>query len=161
MNVRATGSATSASSSAMRTSRSASWTLDSVIRASPRSVLTTRARRPLKLSNMGFGVDSKGAGKFTLPGQRPALRRTRVSLLAQPLDPDRYRPRGRSFLQRVRALRGAGAACAPYLLAGTRGIRARRHAPRRRQRGVGDTVAHRADLLGRQLPLPARRPALP
>ena len=37
-----TGSATSASSSARRTSRSASWMLASVSRASPRSVLTTR-----------------------------------------------------------------------------------------------------------------------
>ncbi|CFN79218.1 Uncharacterised protein [Bordetella pertussis] len=42
---RTTGSATSASSSAMRTSRSISWVLASVRRASPRSVLTTRDSR--------------------------------------------------------------------------------------------------------------------
>ena len=48
-----TGSATSASSSAMRTSRSASWTLASVRRASPRIVLTIFARRVVRLSSMG------------------------------------------------------------------------------------------------------------
>ena len=48
-----TGSATSASSSARRTSRNASWIFDSVRRASPRNCLTTRPRRSVRLSNMG------------------------------------------------------------------------------------------------------------
>ena len=57
-----TGSATSASSSARRTSRSASWMLASVRRASPRSCLTTRDSRWERLSNIGSG-DRGGAGR--------------------------------------------------------------------------------------------------
>lgn len=52
MNSRTTGSATSASSSARRTSRSISAVLASVRRASPRMVLTTRASRWVRLSSM-------------------------------------------------------------------------------------------------------------
>ncbi len=48
-----TGSATSASSSATRTSRSASWMLASVRRASPRICLTILVSRPVRLSSIG------------------------------------------------------------------------------------------------------------
>src|SRR6266581_2093866 len=48
-----TGSATSASSSATRTSRSASWMFASVRRASPRICFTILARRAVRLSSMG------------------------------------------------------------------------------------------------------------
>ena len=51
---RTTGRATSASSSAMRISRSISWVLDSVSRASPRIVLTTRASRCDRFSSMAM-----------------------------------------------------------------------------------------------------------
>jgi hypothetical protein len=47
------GSATSASSNATRTSRSASWMFASVRRASPRICLTIFARRAVRLSSMG------------------------------------------------------------------------------------------------------------
>ena len=68
MNSRTTGSATSASSSAMRTSRSISAVLASVRRASPRMVLTTRASRWVRLSSMtvtgirNWGRDEEAAG---------------------------------------------------------------------------------------------------
>jgi hypothetical protein len=60
MNSRTTGKATSASSSAMRTSRSASAMFASVRRASPRIVFITRARRWVRLSSIVAG--SPGAG---------------------------------------------------------------------------------------------------
>ncbi len=53
MKSRTTGRATSASSSAMRTSRSMSWTLSSVMRAWPRIVLTRRLRRSVRVEAMG------------------------------------------------------------------------------------------------------------
>jgi hypothetical protein len=54
MRSRTTGSATSASSSAMRISRSMSCVLASVRRASPRIVLTTRASRWERFSSMAL-----------------------------------------------------------------------------------------------------------
>src|SRR5574337_1236536 len=55
MKSRTTGSATSASSSAMRTSRSMSCTLASVMRACPRMVLTRRDRRSDRVEAIGAG----------------------------------------------------------------------------------------------------------
>ena len=86
-----TGSATSASSSAMRTSRSASWTLASVRRASPRSVLTT-AREPLGQGvehgkgRKGIGVDCERLENRDLPlyfQHRRLLARARGARLAR------------------------------------------------------------------------------
>src|SRR5260363_235013 len=51
---RTTGSATSASSNARRTSRSICCIFDSVRRASPRSVLTMRVMRWVRVSNILF-----------------------------------------------------------------------------------------------------------
>jgi hypothetical protein len=62
-NVRTTGNATSASSSARRTSRSASWMFASVSRASPRSVFTTRDSRSVSVSSMG-GYGRRAAGSL-------------------------------------------------------------------------------------------------
>ena len=62
MNSRTAGSATSASSSAMRTSRSISAVFASVRRASPRMVLTTLARRWVRLSSMESVLYRMGKG---------------------------------------------------------------------------------------------------
>ena len=56
-----TGSATSASRSAIRTSRRDSATFSSVSRASPRSCFTTRAKRWVRLSSMD-AIGDAGVG---------------------------------------------------------------------------------------------------
>ena len=62
MKSRTTGSATSASSSAMRTSRSMSCTLSSVMRAWPRIVLTSRLSRSVRAEAMESAW-REGAGR--------------------------------------------------------------------------------------------------
>jgi len=67
MKSRTTGSATSASSRAMRTSRSMSCTLASVMRAWPRIVLTSRLRRSVRAEAMACSGDRDVArGESTL-----------------------------------------------------------------------------------------------
>src|SRR5688572_7713768 len=68
MKVLTTGSATSASSSAMRTSRSDSPTFSSVMRPRPRRVSTVRLSRAVRFSNraMGRGLSYVPYGKRTL-----------------------------------------------------------------------------------------------
>ena len=148
----------------MRTSRSASWTLASVSRASPRSVLMTRDRRPVRLSNTGNGWGWCRLRKVAeiLPYLINALLYGALAFYCWRTrwGPAGNAPDGRRFLQRLRALRRARAARPARMAAGRRDVCAGRAASRRRQRGLGDPVAHGADLLARQLPLPARRPAV-
>ncbi len=81
MNSRTAGRATSASSSANRTSRSISAVLVSVRRASPRMVLTTLASRWVRLSSMGtvskkrIGSDGYAAGNASFYPMHSACRR--------------------------------------------------------------------------------------
>src|SRR4051812_14049309 len=80
-----TGSATSASSNAMRTSRKASWILESVRRACPRKVLTTLASRLVRLSNIlgaGYSIDERCCrlGQHFSPRMKDILLHLLVSL---------------------------------------------------------------------------------
>src|SRR5262245_10693561 len=150
-----TGTATSASSSARRTSRSASCMFDSVRRASPRIVLTIFARRRVRLSSMGTrsrcgGVHFEDARDSTLRRGVSPLRRARVSFLAHAL------------ARRERAaLRRLGAPCDPRApraahLAGLRHAVVAAAALRLRAGAVDDAVARGDHLLDRE-PVPAAR----
>src|SRR3546814_2139738 len=72
-----TGSATSASSSAIRTSRSASLMLDSLRRPRPRRRSMVPDRRWVRDSNMDAGSFGEAAGDYSL-AVAPALRRRNV-----------------------------------------------------------------------------------
>src|SRR5574343_1147068 len=109
MKSRTTGRATSASSRAMRTSRSMSWTLVSVMRAWPRMVLTRRDRRSVRFEAIG-GCAPEGWGRGAA-GRAPVhcgddfIRRPRV--VPGPADHGRV-PRGRTASDARAALAGAG-----------------------------------------------------
>ena len=73
MNSRTTGSATSASSKAMRTSRNMSATLDSVMRAWPLRCLTSL--ESLSVSAVAMGIRCKAVGWRAQGPERKAQRR--------------------------------------------------------------------------------------
>src|SRR5882672_752063 len=158
MKVLTTGNATSASSSATRTSRSASWMFVSVRRASPRIVFTTRASRWVRLWSTSRGelrrrpgVHFADAGDSTLRRGVSALRGARVSFLAHALA-----RRGRGEIRALGARGDRRAARAAYLA----GLRHAAHllgaALRVRSGAVDDAVARRDLLLARE-PLPRGR----
>src|SRR5690606_15457809 len=81
MKSRTTGSATSASSSAMRTSRSMSCTLSSVMRAWPRICLTSRESLSESAEAIGSGGCATGAGRGC--GEGPGNRRDGAEIPAR------------------------------------------------------------------------------
>src|SRR5712691_11312779 len=159
MKSRTTGSATSASSSARRTSRSAPWMFASARRASPRIVLAIRDRRSVRLSSTGGrgknrGVNCADAGDSTLRRGVAPLRGARFSLLAHAL--------ARRERAAARGFRARGHPCAvraAYLARLRDLVRAGRVALRLRPGALRDAVARGADLLGREPLHGARRDA--
>ena len=175
-----TGSATSASSSARRTSRSASAMLASVRRASPRSVLTTRDSRWVRLSSMGRGgARAEGALRYT-PARRTmillhlaaaaTLRGRRVGPLARPRpaagDAVRCWSRSRSSLHAVAFVAGArdaatGSTCrSPHALSIVAALTVLvAGADRRARHAAGDRRRRAAGRGGRRVLLPALAPS--
>src|SRR5690349_13451623 len=126
----------------------------SVRRASPRIVLATRASRRVRLSSTGrrgAGVHFRNAGDSTLRRDVSPLRGARIPLLAHAL----------AWCERakIHALGTRGHPRAPgaaYLARLRHAAGARRAALRLRTGALGDALARRADLLGRE-PLPRGR----
>src|SRR5882762_4627568 len=154
MKVFTTGSVTSASRSAMRTSRSAPWMFASVRRASPRIVFAIRDRRSVRFSSTGgrgVGVNYADAGDSTLRCRVSPLRDPRFALLAHALA-RRERATARVF--------GAGgdprAVRAAYLARLRHAVGPVRAALRFRAGALGDAVARGAALLDRK-PVPRAR----
>src|SRR2546423_3131611 len=154
MKVFITGTATSASRSAMRTSRSAPWMLASVRRASPRIVFAIRDRRSVRFSSTGGrggGVNCAGACDSTLRCRVSPLRDPRLPLLAHAL--------ARSKGAATRAPGAGGdprAVRAAYLARLRHAVGSDGAALRFRAGALGDAVARGADLLDRE-PLPRAR----
>ncbi len=125
MKLLTTGSATSASSSAMRTSRSVSPMLSSVMRPLPRRSWTVLERRWLRLSNIGPYRGHAGRGRSARIIREPARfpRRAALTLCYGPLA--RTRRHGASPLGRRTdphpAGQPGGPAVADRILLGHRG----------------------------------------
>src|SRR5947209_6193743 len=154
MKVFTTASATSASRSAMRTSRRAPWTFASVRRASPRIVFAIRDRRSVRFSSTGgrgVGVNCADAGDSTLRCRVSPLRDPRLSLLAHALARrERAAARAPGAGGDPRAVRAA------YLARLRHAVGAARDAVRFRAGALGDALARGADLLDRE-PVPRAR----
>src|SRR6266403_1349144 len=163
MKSRTTGSATSASSSARRTSRSMSWVFASVRRVWPRICLAMRASRSVSCSSIGSGPIAAWYKETRY--DRPRILRScrildRAAVLGDrcpQLGPAQDRVQVRSPLQAGGGADGSGPA-RPRDHAGLLDVRSGRSALRIRARAVRDDADQRRVAVDRGLLRPAARP---